>query len=116
MGVIDLENGIEEYHNVDEFLFGVGDHDTVKTRPAVRDTYALKYKSSYGGGIQTVVGKLRIRQSEYATIRTDDGVEYTVCGYELADREKGEVIKKSEDDRRKVGMFNSAHAVSEGEL
>jgi len=118
MGTIDLESGIEEFHTVGEFLFGVGDHDEVKTRPAVRSTYALNYKSSYGG-IQTVVGTLRTHSKEFATIVTEtdeDGLpatEYTVMGVGLANREKGEVVKKSGDSRRKVGEFDNAHAVSE---
>lgn len=121
MGVIDLKNGIEEFDTTREFLFGVGAHDEVKTRPAVRDTYALKYESSYGGGIQTVVGTLRTHSKEFATIVTEtdeDGLpktEYTVMGVGLADRETGEVVKKEGDDRRKVGEFDSAHAVSEGD-
>lgn len=116
MGKIDLESGIEEFESAHEFLFGVEtDDDVVKTRPAIKSRYALRYESSFSGTMQIVVGTLQSRQSEYATLVTDEGVEYTLMGTGLEDREKGEVVKRTDDDRRKVGEFDFAYAVNEGE-
>lgn len=106
--------GREEYETAGEFLLGAGESDEVPTRPAVRSRYALHYVSSYSDTVQIVVGELRVHGSEYATLDADDGNEYTVMGYGLSDREPGEVYRRKPDgDRRKMGEFDMAHAVSE---
>jgi len=74
------------------------------------DKCVLAYTASTSGTTQKVEGDvMHAHLGEYTQIITDDGIVYEVCGFGLANRETGEVIKNSEEkNRRKVGEFEYA--------
>lgn len=90
----------DEYDRAGAFMRG----------PTNGDQYRLAYTASTSGTVQHVTGELSDGHlGEYTRVTTADGVEYLVCGFGLANRETGDVIKRSDGDSRKVGTFEHAH-------
>lgn len=104
----------ETYESVHEWFYGKDTDDGIaKQYPEVRQPYGIAYKGSYTDSIQIVKGGLRSHHTEMATIVDKDGVEWTIMGNGLADREPGEIVRRKDGDRRKMGEFEYAFRLAE---
>lgn len=97
-----MPESTEEYDRAGAFMRG----------PENGDRYVLAYTASTSGTVQHVEGEVDDGHlGEYTRVTTDVGVRYTVCGFGLANRETGEVLKETDNGSRKVGEFEYANKV-----